>query len=343
MIKTDSIGDVEWSRVFKNIKEDDISYSICQTADSGFVASGVLKIEHDNSDIVLIKMNSFGDTLWTKSYGGPGQDFANCIQQTFNHGLVIGGYSNSFDSGGDALLLITDSIGNLILSKTYSGTGFIHGFSVSQTADSGYVLSGNTNSFGVATWAPFVLKVNSVGDVLWAKAYADFQYGVAWSIKQTNDGGYVTAGAQHEMMKLNSNGSSGCLELDATPVVTNLPITHINNPINVTVANTLNFPAYTEVISGIDIVNICFSVGLNEISKSESPLQVFPNPASESLIITLPEFVNKGVIKFYNLVGEIILEENIFQVLNKEINLQNMTKGIYFIKVFNGEKLIQQN
>ncbi len=254
VIKTDSNGIVEWSRVFKGISND-VSYSICQTSDSGFVALGVLSAFMSNCDIVLIKMNSIGDTLWTKSYGSSGQDFAFCIQQTFNRGFAVAGFT-----GGNASLLITDSIGNLIWSKTYGCSGFIKGFYVSQTSDSGFVICGYTDGFGVTTWAPYVLKVNSVGDIIWSKVYADSSYGTAWSVIQTFDGGYVTAGEQNELMKLSTNGSSGCLENNATTFVTNSPIILLSNPITVTIANTTNFPAQTIVRSGIEIINICTSV-----------------------------------------------------------------------------------
>jgi len=340
VIKTDSVGDVEWSRVFKGVK-DDKSYSICQTADSGYVALGVLSAFQVNGDIVLIKMNSLGDTLWTKSYGGPGQDYAFCIQQTYNHGFAIAGYTQSFSSGGDALLLITDSIGNLLWLKSYggTGTGYIHGFYVTQTADSGYILSGHTNSFGVATKAPFVMKVDSVGDIIWSKTYDDLDGGVAWSIVQTFDGGYVTAGEQNEIMKLDSNGISGCFENIVSPVITNLPITLVSNPITVTSVNTLNFPDTTIMKKGIDFVNICTSVGINEVSIIYNYPKVYPNPASEKFTISFAEKIDYGVLIFYNLLGEKILEENISQSSHKEINLQNISSGIYFTKVFDGKNI----
>ena len=270
IIKTDANGNVEWSKALGGPLFD-YGYAICETDDSGFVALVTFNAFSNNSDILLVKMNSLGDTLWSKSYGGSGVDMGFDIVETFDHGFAVMGYTNSFGSGGgDGYLLVTDSTGNLLWSKTYGDTGDEFGTGISQTPDSGYILCGYTSSFGVSTLAPYLIKVNAEGDLLWSETYEDSNYGVAWSVIQTFDGGYLTAGEQNELMKLNSNGESGCNEHIANTVVTT-PSTIVSNPpISVTVANTIAKPTSTAVSSGVAVINVCpaqvaFSSSANSI------------------------------------------------------------------------------
>lgn len=97
IIKTDLNGNIEWSKAFGDTA-DDYSFSICPTVDSGFVALGILKMWSFSSDLALIKINSLGDTLWTKTYGLDVEHGYDIIE-THNHGFAITGFTTSFSSG----------------------------------------------------------------------------------------------------------------------------------------------------------------------------------------------------------------------------------------------------
>jgi len=113
LIKTNSTGDVLWSLAYGGPRGDGAS-SVQQTTDGGFIIAGSTSSFADTvGDVYLIKTNSVGDTLWTRTYGGSNADEASSVQQTTDGGYIIAGFTRSFGAGGSDLYLIkTDSIGN---------------------------------------------------------------------------------------------------------------------------------------------------------------------------------------------------------------------------------------
>lgn len=109
ILKTDSVGNSIWSKYYSD--EDVASLAIEQTSDDGFIITGVISGSNfQGNDVLLIKTNPLGDTLWTRSYGGAGTEIAHSVKQTLDGGFVIGAISLSASNG--ALIIKTDSLGN---------------------------------------------------------------------------------------------------------------------------------------------------------------------------------------------------------------------------------------
>jgi hypothetical protein len=146
-------------------------------------------------DFYLIKTDSSGDTLWTRTYGGDDIDEGFSVQQTADGGYVIAGVTESFGAGDmDVYLIKTDSSFDTLWTRTYSGEGDDHGYSVQQTDDGGYVIAGFTESFGAGEEDVYLIKTDSSGDTLWTRTYGGVGFDYGRSVQQTEDGGYVIAG-----------------------------------------------------------------------------------------------------------------------------------------------------
>ncbi len=79
--------------------------------------------------------------------------------------------------------------------QIYGDSLWDHGFWVEPTADSGYILTGFTMSYGVGDYYDFYLvKTDSAGSLLWQQTYGGFEEERAYCVKQTSDGGYVMVG-----------------------------------------------------------------------------------------------------------------------------------------------------
>lgn len=339
VVKIDSVGNVQWSRGFGG-PNNDLSYSIIQTADSGYLALGTLNAFMVDCDLVLIKMNSFGDTLWTKAYGHTGgQEFGFDIIENNTHGFAVVGGTFSFGSGnGDYYLIITDSVGNLLWSKTYGGTDTDYAESIIQTPDSNYVIAGYTVSFGVATWAQYVIKLNAIGDTIWSQTYDDTHYGIAWDIIQTMDGGYAVAGEEQEFMKLNSLGKAGCLEKRVATLITNPSTMQLNKIITVTVPTTTTSGTTTTIESGVGNIITCTGdpTNIGQTASENNAIQVIPNPATNSFTIHVNTNGNEFV-EILSAFGERVYYDN-FMGSKTNINCRHFSNGIYFIKIFDGLK-----
>lgn len=134
------------------------------------------------------------DTLWTRTYGGSGNETANCIQRTSDGGYIIAGYTESFGSGGkDVYLIKTDDYGNILWAKTYGGAGNEVARCVQETQDSGYIIAGYTASFGGGGKDIYVIKTDINGDSLWTRTYGDSLDQEGYWIEEIN-GEYVITG-----------------------------------------------------------------------------------------------------------------------------------------------------
>jgi hypothetical protein len=194
VVKTDSQGDTLWARTYGGSNYEN-AYSIQQTADGGYIVAGsTSSFGAGLVDIYLVKTDSQGDTLWTRTYGGSESDYARSVQQTFDGGYIITGYTNTFASGiYDSYTVRTDSQGDTLWTRTYGGIYDEAAYSVQQTSDGGYVLAGYTNSFGVGSQDYYLVKTNNQGDTIWTRTYGGNHDDVATSVQQTV-GGYIVAG-----------------------------------------------------------------------------------------------------------------------------------------------------
>jgi len=174
----------------------DEGYSVQQTSDGGYIVAGLTKsYGAGDVDVYLIKTGASGDTLWTRTYGGTDCDMSRSVQQTADGGYVIAGNTYSFGAGNhDVYLIKTDASGDTLWTRTYGGTDYDEGYSVQQTADGGYVIAGNTYSFGAGRTDVHLIKTDASGDTLWTRTYGGTDYDLGYSVQQTADGGYIIAG-----------------------------------------------------------------------------------------------------------------------------------------------------
>lgn len=201
--------DTLWTRTYGGT-HGDFGWSVQQTTDGGYIISGWTYSfgpgTPDSCNIYIVKTDSLGDTLWTKAFGGTGDDRGYEVQQTTDGGYVVVGITKSFGGGDhDLWLLKIDMNGDTLWTKTYGGAGYEYGCSIQLTSDGGYIICGE---FG-GIW---LLKTDANGDTVWTRAYNNH---TGYSVQQTLDGGYIIAGytgvdPDYEIyyLKTNANGDT---------------------------------------------------------------------------------------------------------------------------------------
>jgi len=213
VMKLNSNGDIVWKKTFGGSNWDK-GYSITTTNDGGYVLTGKTNsfdgdfggMSKGGGDIFVIKLNSSGDIEWKKIFGGIGEDWGWSITTTNDGGYVLTGWTNSDDNhpsgiifgGGDLFIIRLNSDGLILWKRTYGGSSQDIGFSIKTTNDGGYVLTGWTYSndgdfsgMNKGNRDTFVMKLTSVGDIVWKKTFGGSGWEGGGDIYQTTDGGYV--------------------------------------------------------------------------------------------------------------------------------------------------------
>ena len=196
--------------------EDDFAHAVVETIGGGYVIAGETQsFGAGGRDFWLIKIDAFGNQLWTRTFGGPADDVAYAVAQTSDGGLVVAG-SSAQDSGSktDFLLIKTDSLGIQQWSQRYANLGLPGildsesddiAYAVRQTDDGGYIIAGSTDGQnGQDVW---LVKTDADGFLDWAKEFGASGSETAFSVRQTDDGGYVVAGST-DSIDLASNGGA---------------------------------------------------------------------------------------------------------------------------------------
>lgn len=175
VVKTDSSGHQLWYKTFGGTGTYYV-FDILETSDGGYIISGGQQL-HDPDlptyfDFWLLKIDSDGNLLWEKTYGGARSDSASDIAQTNDGGYIMAGYTTPVGSDqADFLVVKIDAAGNMLWNKSYGGTNDDWANSIAQITDGGYIIVGYTESYGAGDTDSWVIRTNSAGDVLWNNTY----------------------------------------------------------------------------------------------------------------------------------------------------------------------------
>ena len=193
VVKTDSSGSMNWNKTYGGTG-DDIASAIIQAGD-GFVILGMTSsFGAGGFDYWLVRVDSDGNILWNRTFGGVSDDFGTSVIQTSDGGYALTGWTNSFGSGGEDIWLVkTDGSGNMVWNKTYGFNYNDEAHDLMQTSDGGFIIAGDT-AFASGNEDAWLLKADSNGNMLWNRTFGGPALDTFLSIVQLNDGGIALSG-----------------------------------------------------------------------------------------------------------------------------------------------------
>lgn len=221
-VKLDGKGKVLSDNLFGGGNED-ILTAMRPAKDSGYILGGYSYSQGENDktdtfigncDYWIVRIDANGNRKWDKTIGGINSDYETDVQQTFDRGFILGGYSNSPISFNktetrkgvlDYWIVKTDSNGVVSWDKTYGGTKGDYLSSIAQTADSGYIMGGTSgsnissdkseNSKGLEDY--WIVKLDATGKIVWDKTYGGSRVDRLSVIKEISRDEYIIGGTSN--------------------------------------------------------------------------------------------------------------------------------------------------
>jgi len=325
VVKLTSTGAIQWQKTLGGTDSDGAN-SIQQTTDGGYIVAGTTNSNdgdvsgnhgaYPTSDFWVVKLDSLGTIQWQKTLGGTGGETAYSIQQTADGGYIVAGNtkgSNDGDVSGnngdlDAWVVKLTSTGNIQWQKALGGTGIDGATSIQQTMDGGYIVAAGTASndgdvFGYhgGSGDSWVVKLDSLGTIIWQKTLGGTRGEIVYSIQQTMDGGYVMAGITYS----NDGDVSG----------------HY-------------FPT---TLADIWVVKLGPLTDIEDIQSTEN-LKIYPNPFSTSTTIQTDHLISS--YRIYNISGRLVSEERNLSGRSVTVKRGGLRSGMYFIEVLSDDGVL---
>lgn len=167
LIKTDSIGNEEWSTTYGGTNYD-WAYDVAIAPDSGYILVGYTNsFGAQGLDMCIVRTDQLGNVLWASQYGGRFDDLVHSITTTTDGHYVISGYTETQTAGyRDFYLVKMDTSGAILWNRTFGGIKDEEVWDVQEAQDKGFILVGYSCSSPLDPSCPdiFVVKTDSLGN-----------------------------------------------------------------------------------------------------------------------------------------------------------------------------------
>ena len=390
IIKLDAKGGEIWQKTLGGYAMEKL-LSITQTKDGGYILGGTSSSNRTtinekqavdlnqktedgkgNLDYWVVKLKSSGDVEWQKTIGGIYVDELKSIHQTSDGGYILGGYSNSPESGNktepnfglsDYWVVKLDKDGEIIWQRTYGGDKDDKLFSLIKTKDGGFILGGSSNSGATHTKSKsnkkgtdyWVVKLDENGGIEWQETYDYGMNDMLTSIIQTEDESYLIGGyAQSEIkpsekgkkldkegisdyiaLKIDSKGDEKWTEVIGSKgeeVLKKLLETRDGGYLLAGTSNGKISRDKNTAKGGNDF----WVVKLKDKERKEKErieIEAVPNPTSFYTNIIIDFEYNTGLATLYDLAGREISSSTIKGERTIPVELTNLPTGIYLVEI----------
>ena len=345
-IRLDLNGDVVWNHTY-GTNEFDIPIHAERTSDGGYLIGGNSRMGNYYSSVYLVKTDSSGNLLWSKKYNTSpafSKCYLNRVLETNDHGYIIAGATNADNLViNDALLIRTDSLGNVQWIYTYGEGGDDHAFDMRILPDGTYLLCGSTSSIDITGLNDMMMmQVDDSGNLTgnWAWGYPG-QEEDAYSFVLLENNMVCLSGITDysltgwfdiavEISSLDPSGNCNQLVPNFRRLSSTIDI--ISGPTN---SDTLNINVAVLPLpegQGFADTTMCTTIlNVDDPTHSLAGI-VFPNPVAGTLYYNFENSFTNDQAEFImrDVRGEIVLRQIITGISKGKIQLKGIADGIYF-------------
>lgn len=195
LIGIDAGGEAQWQQTFGDASNDG-ARAIIALAEGGYALAGyTYSYVSRSADVLLVRTDPSGAQVWARSYGGPLAQGGHAVARAPDGGYLVAGYAATVSPGANNVYILkTDSTGSSIWSKTFGGTEVDEAHALCPASDGGYVVVGDTWSYGAGGADVLMLKIDANGNQVWQKTFGGSADERGNAVAPTADGGYIIAG-----------------------------------------------------------------------------------------------------------------------------------------------------
>ena len=307
VVKLDSSGGIIWSTDIGDSTFGFAAGSVMQTSNGDYMIAG--STANNGYDALLVKLDTAGNIIWKHGYGGDGADGFNNIVESKDGNYVVAGSASSNDGevsgnhgGYDFWLVKIDTAGNFIWGQCYGGSNDEYPYSLCNTSDDGFILTGQTySSDGQVTnhvegpdyW---IVKTDSMGNLSWQLDLGGNDIDIAEAIVQKKDGDFIVGGFSNSDSVFFSMNYGGPNSFDGW------------------------------------LTELSINTGIEPLQNGD-PLDIYPNPTSNQLTINSNQSLILE-IQIEDVLGQAIVNNFFSTGFQKQIiDVGALPQGIYFYRV----------
>lgn len=348
LIKTDALGDTVFVKTFGGIEStNENGWWIEETSDGGFITTGNTAQGPGTSNLLMVKFDSAGDTLWTRAFGGEGgQTSGLCVLENENSEYIATGWTNAFGAGGrDVFTVKTDQDGTLIWSKTYGGIDNDDSQGIVIDPLGGYGIVGTSSSYnnkGLNADEVFTVWIEDNGDVSYASSFGGSQDELIFAVAASTSQGIAYAGTSDSQGQGAEDVLLVMTLIDGAACDDNFVPTEQEDPQTAfegaALAQSFLSDNPTQVLNAVLSVDepldfqedeVCVVSSLSEVNQNDL-LTIYPNPSTGMVKLQIDFRVQQ--VEVINALGALV---DLIEIDGQEnnIDLSAETPGIYLIKV----------
>lgn len=349
IVKYNHSGGVVWRKQTGIDSLTDFSNQIIAAYDGGYAIAGQ-RSNGSDGDVYMLKVDSEGDSLWEREYGGPNYEAASSIVETDDKGFLLLGWTRSFGEGlRDWYLIKTDSLGNQEWQKTYGFGTSDSGLEIIKLSDGNYLMQ------GVYHQEMVLHKINPLGETIWEEIYrypggtSNFLYkirelpngdivgaGSTLNFSESNAGWLIKIDSEGEMIWQRKYNNSDNVDMFYTFLSTTDGGYLLAGQIADTLDNTPDAWLLKVDAWGCPYAN-CVPIMPDGVNENENIIlaDVWPNPSSDILNV---EWQNTELttVALYNQVGELVYSKSTNNT-KLQIDVSTLAQGLYYLSLLQEE------
>jgi hypothetical protein len=193
VVKIDGDGNEVWGENYGGAMYD-VGRATALLEDSHYVVAGYTNsMGNGDHDFLVLKIDTSGNLVWNKTYGGMESDKAYAVTETTGGCVVAGDTRSKGDGETDAWIIKVDANGNLVWDKAVGGGGFDMPTCIT-AANEGFLAGGFTFSFGNGERDFWLFKIDDAGNVSWSCTVGKTEFEEAYAALEVGENEFVMAG-----------------------------------------------------------------------------------------------------------------------------------------------------